>query len=426
MNIKFPQIGRDSVNGLEVVHVHTKSPIVGLTIASKTGSHIETEDEYGWVHFLEHSLFQGTRSKSAEIIQKISHDIGGVYNAFTGHYEMCLEIEVPYYSTLDGMELIFDCFFRSEFTTDGIKKEKKIINEEINMYSNGIMELSREQLFDSLVGPTELSRSILGTSESIAKINKNNLQEFYNKTMNLNNVVFIYVGPESKDKILKMVEDISGYYKHLTMHNTQKVFSDLSPKLEASVVEVEIQRLVNPIAAIYTKLPGYNSFDVNLSVAFDCIVGPTNSVLFNTLREDLGLIYSLDCVAYSNPSHGILEISCSTSDPAKVVDASINILEDVHKNGIDPQLIYLVKNQMKADFLRSCLTPDSVRQFILSDIIFDDIKTFEEKYDEINYVSENLVNSHFSSNFDLTKIVPVIFIPKKNRNRILKILDKLK
>lgn len=427
MKIHLPKVTVDKVNGLNLVHIHSQIPLAGLTIVTKTGSHIESENNYGWVHFLEHCLFQGTAARKSQDIQNISHNMGGYFNAFTGHHEMCLEMEVPYYEVESGIELLLDCFFRSKFTKKNIDKERKVIYEEINMSSNSILESAKEQLFDAIVGEgTELSRSILGTKDSISIITPDSLQEFYNNIMHLDNIYFIYVGPDDKDVISKYLEKYSVYFKYIKQNGDEFRFKDLKLNPDIDEIKVEIERLNTPIASIFLQIPGYLSTDINLETAVDCIINPINSILFNHLRESKGLIYSLDTTSYMNPSNGIMEISTSSSNPQKVINSAIEILKTAHKNGINEDQIRMSKNQMKANFLRGLQTTDSIRSLVLSDIILGEITDFDEKYEDINNISSNLVNSHFTSSFDLEKIVPVTFTPAVSKRRIIKELDKLK
>ncbi len=162
---------------------------VAFGVFVKNGSRDEDENNNGISHFIEHMMFKGTEKRTAKQIADDIDSIGGQINAYTTKEYTCY-----YTRTLDihfdvAFDVLSDMYFNSLFSDEEIKKERKVIIEEINMYE----DMPEEAGFDLLQGEiwkgNSLGYPILGTVKSISEFNESIIKEYYAKHYRCDNTV---------------------------------------------------------------------------------------------------------------------------------------------------------------------------------------------------------------------------------------------
>jgi predicted Zn-dependent peptidase len=192
-------------NGLRVVHRESDSYAGHCGIFIDVGSRDEEEDENGIAHFIEHTIFKGTKRRKAYHILNRIESVGGDLNAYTTKEETCI-----YASFLKGhfdrvLELIADLIRNSVFPEKEISKEKDVILDEINSYRDSpgeeIYDLFEEHLFRG----HPLGRNILGTEKNLRDFNREKVLQFIKRHYHPERMVISSVGPISFKKLQKLV-----------------------------------------------------------------------------------------------------------------------------------------------------------------------------------------------------------------------------
>lgn len=165
-------------NGMRGIHLPAAGPVTHLAVMVKAGARNETELHSGIAHFIEHTLFKGTRKRNNLAIINCLDRVGGELNAYTTKEITCLHASFGSRYLDLAADLLSDICCNATFPAKEIEKEKEVIAEEIRMY----LDTPGEQIFDDfenlLFGKHPLGNSILGSEESIRRLKTRDLLSF--------------------------------------------------------------------------------------------------------------------------------------------------------------------------------------------------------------------------------------------------------
>lgn len=404
-------------NGLRIVVEnidYVKSVSVGLWI--ENGSRNESLNNNGISHFIEHMMFKGTYKRTAKQIAEEIEDIGGQMNAFTGKEATCF-----YTKTLDtnlelSLDILSDMILNSKLEDKDIEKEKSVIVEEINMSEDSPEDVLSDIHSISTWGKDPLSYPILGNIDTVKSFNSNMLKEYMDDYYTPLNAVISICGNFEIDSIEELVEKYFGNWKF----NNKKEVSYSSPDIlnhhlckkkpiEQLHINLGLQGIPLGEDNIYTLLLLNNVFG-----------GGVSSLLFQKVREELGLCYSVYSYTSSYNNTGALNIYTGVN-PKQGVEAIQVINEELKKfilSGITKEKLSKSKIQIKASYMLG-LESTSSRMFSngKSVLFLNKVNTPEDiirKIDSINNntiqdVFENcfkggILNSAFVGNIDISKL----------------------
>jgi predicted Zn-dependent peptidase len=207
-------------NGLRVVFTQThKSSIVYCAFVVGVGSRYESAENNGIAHFIEHSLFKGTKKRKAYHILNRIESVGGELNAFTTRERSCY-YSIALRSYFDrSIELLTDLVFHPVFPEAEVEKEKLVIAEEIEMYEDSPEESIYDDFNLHSFPGSSLGFNILGTKESISRFNRQKVLDFWKRFYTTENVVVSIVGSMQPERVERM---INKYLLDLKTTNTQK------------------------------------------------------------------------------------------------------------------------------------------------------------------------------------------------------------
>ena len=205
-------------NGLDIIaEVNPNAYAVSIGFFVRTGSRDESGEISGVSHFLEHMLFKGTPRRSAEDVNRELDEMGGVSNAFTTE-----EMTAYYISALPEMQtravdLLAD-ILRPSLRESDFNTEKKVILEEIKMYEDqppfGVDEKCRELFFQG----HPLSRSVLGTCESVGRLTVSQMRAYFEDRYSPGNIVAAASGAVDFDRFVNDLRRWCGGWKSVPVH----------------------------------------------------------------------------------------------------------------------------------------------------------------------------------------------------------------
>lgn len=271
---------------------YVRSVAIGIYI--RVGSRHEPEHMKGAAHFIEHMLFKGTESRSARDIAESFESIGGQLNAFTAKEYTCL-----YARTLDehlpmAMDILFDMLFKAKFASRDFENEKNVIIEEIHMYEDTPDDLIHDVFSRRMWSEHPLGSPILGTKDSVSAFDHKNICDFYQDHYQPGNMVIAVAGNinarQVKDAVCQHLDEqpSSGFNMNHAAPQSYHCFTNLVDKATEQV-------------QICIGVPGITYFDERrhaLNIMNNIFGGGMSSRLFQSLREELGLAYSV----YSYPA----------------------------------------------------------------------------------------------------------------------------
>lgn len=388
-------------NGLRLII----NKIEGLTsvtcgVLVKTGSMNESESENGISHFIEHVMFKGTKKRTAFDISDYIDRIGAQINAFTSKELTCYYTKSTGEHMEDSLEVLSDIFFDSVFDKEELEKEKGVIIEEINMSEDSPEDLCLDLLAESYYGKEGLGRTILGPAKNIKRFTVDSVKDYMKRYYTADNVVVSIAGNVDVEKAINFVEkhfaDKFTNYKSDKQIETQNYFSQnlyKSKRIEQSHIGFSMKA--------YSALdPVSDAF----AIANTVLGGGMSSRLFQRIREQLGLCYSI----YSYPSqykdNGVLEIYAGVNTESR--DLAVNaIVEEVlrfKKEGITEQEFLRGKEQIKSAFILG--RESSASQMLLYGkylIFLNKEFDFAERMNRIESVTIDDVNQAISGSFDI-------------------------
>lgn len=278
-------------NGLRVVHKPSSSPVAHCCVMIAAGSRDESENEAGMAHFIEHLLFKETRKRKSFHINNRLESVGGELNAFTTKEETCIYASFMPEFYDRTMELFSDILWNSVFPEDEIKKERKVILEEINSYKDSPADLIFDEFENLVFKEHQLGHYILGTSGTVRKINKKQIEEFYRKNYVPERMVIASSGKIEAGKLFKMAGKYFSEDRHAGGKSIREPFLNYSPAKKTLRKKTYQTHFISGTTAY--SLKDQRRFCLNL--LSNILGGPgMNSKLNLILREKNGLTYNVE------------------------------------------------------------------------------------------------------------------------------------
>ena len=321
-------------NGIRVAYKRvTSSKIVHCGIMFNIGSRDENRTNQGIAHFWEHMAFKGTRNRNAFQILNRLETVGGELNAFTDKEKIMFYASVRSEHADRAAELLSDIAFHSAFPENHIKRERRVIQEEMAMYYDDPDGALQDE-FDQLIFHRHpMGMNILGTEKTISSFSRNDFKAFIRKNFDTRQVVFSITG----DLTLSQVQAIAKKYlepvKRQTSHRKRATFNDYSPK------KVTIRRPVKQARCAMGR-PSFSIRDerrVLLYFLNNILGGPgMNSRLNLSLREKHGYVYSVGSQYIPFSDTGLFVISFGT-EPGQI-KKTISLAKDELRRLVDGPL----------------------------------------------------------------------------------------
>ena len=176
---------------LKNTDIHTVNIGFFIGVGSKNADSLHN---YGCAHFLEHMLFKGTKNISASKLAEILDDLGGYANAYTNNEFTVFYNKVLREDAKKALDIFYEMIFNNSLKKEDIEKEKKVINEEINIYEDEPLSLILEEFSKNLFKGNGLANSILGEKEYVKDMNKKILSDFHKKYYSPQNIILVITG----------------------------------------------------------------------------------------------------------------------------------------------------------------------------------------------------------------------------------------
>lgn len=375
-------------NGIRVVTEempYVNSVAIGFWI--KVGSRHEEDSYQGITHFIEHLLFKGTTSRNAKQIAEELENIGGSLNAFTSREYTCLYARVLKENVDIAINLLSDMILNSLFDVNEIEKEKNVISEEIMMYEDTPDELIHDLFTQKVWYGHALARAILGTKDSIMSFSREDIIDYYQKHFTKENIIVTAAGNLNHDIFLEKIQAKLGLLNSSANNNivTNPVFK---PIKYARIKQTEQTHL-----CIGTKGVSQHSKKLYALMVFNNLFGGgISSRLFQSIREDLGLAYSIYSYISVYSDEGLFVIYAGTSpkNSEKVLGEISKQIHNIFHNGISQEELERTKNQLKGNILLS-MENVSHRMSRLGRtmVSYDDVVTANEVINKIMDVTQD-------------------------------------
>ena len=337
-------------NGLRVVGEylpHLRSCSVGVWI--RVGSMMEKPNENGLSHFIEHMVFKGTLKRSARDIAEEMDAVGGQLNAFTSKDCTCFYAKVIDEDLPLAMDILSDLTLNAVMDEAELDKERGVILEEIAMTEDTPEDLVHELLSLAQFGDQALGMPILGPKELIEKYTRGDLKDFQKHHYSPENVVVSLAGNYDLQQVKALVEDAFGAWQGSSMpdvpekmrvHHGEKLFR-----------EKDTEQM--HLCLGYEGVPMGDDLSYTLAVLNNILGGGMSSRLFQRIREELGMAYTIYTYPSAYSSCGTFNIYAGTSpkNAKTVLEQTYAEIETLLKTGINEKEFTQSKAQLRGSYM---------------------------------------------------------------------------
>jgi predicted Zn-dependent peptidase len=341
-------------NGLTILTEHMPGlRSVSLGIWVRRGSRHESPALNGICHFIEHALFKGTHRRSAHQIATESDRLGGHLDAYTAHEITGFALKVVDTALPQAFDLLADLLANPRFDESDLMREQQVIIEEMKMIEDTPDELLTE-LFHAAYFPNHsLGRPIEGTEETVSSFDRETIANFHAHNYSPGNLVIAAAGNLDHARLVELAERMFGPDGNGVepAAATPPLPQAAAPILVERKSELEQAHLI--IAAPWPSAKSEDRYAA--SILGTIIGGGTSSRLWQSIREDRGLAYSIGAGGNTFTDVGMFTIYAGTSPGHldQVVDLSLQELRRAVREPVTSDELQLAKEQAVSSVLLS-------------------------------------------------------------------------
>ena len=386
-------------NGLTILSEqmsHVRSASVGIWVRS--GSRHEPPDYNGISHFIEHTLFKGTSNRTSREIAVESDAIGGHVDAFTSR-----EVASFYVKVLDehlprAFDLLADLVTSPRFENEELDRERNVVGEEIKMVEDTPDDLVHEIFVSNFWPDHPLGRSILGTAETLSTFDHDRVVSFFQDIYTPENFVVSGAGNLVHDQFVDMV---SKYLGDLKKRPCSKINSTPTPTSRRIVLNKDLEQAHLILGMRSPAMTSEHRYAVHVLNAM--LGGGMSSRLFQTIREERGLAYSVYSGVNAYTDAGYLSVYAATSPEQieEVITLSLDEFNKFTQSEVTEQELQRAKDQLKVSIMLSLESTSSrMSNLARQEIFFGRQFTLDEILQRIDRVTTADVKRMANEIFD--------------------------
>ncbi|MBS7307223.1 MAG: insulinase family protein [Eubacteriales bacterium] len=337
-------------NGLRIIaekldNVRT----VSVSFTVNAGTVDEQSDEAGISHYIEHMVFKGTKNRTAAEIAMDMDAVGASLNAGTSRentrfYAKVLDKHLP-----TAIDVISDMLLNPKFDSKDMELEKGVVCDEILMSQDDPDDLVSQRIQELYYGDDPLSRSVLGSEETVRSFTEQNLRDYMERLYVPNNMVVTCAGNFDQQRLVDEISEI--FISQNNRELKKREYGKPKCVRESAVIDR------NDLEQTHIEL-AYPSFGLGdekryaLMAINSLLGGGMSSRLFQNIREKRGLVYSVGSMPVAFVNSGYLALFASTA--AKQAETVLNLMleemENLKKNGITKKELDFTREQLKGNF----------------------------------------------------------------------------
>jgi predicted Zn-dependent peptidase len=378
-------------NGLTILTEkmdHIRSVAMGVWI--RAGSRHELPEINGISHFVEHMVFKGTKSRSAQHIAREVDAIGGNLDAFTGKETVCFNIKVLDEHVPVALDVLSDLVLNPTFASDEITRERGVILEEIKMDEDNPDYLVHEIFTQAFWKDHPLGKPILGTKETVKRFERETLCGFYGQRFHGSNMIFSAAGNIDHDTF---VEQVTRRFESLPAGESLTV--QVPPKTAARIILKNKKALEQVQLCLGVPAPAIADESRYITLILNTILGGgMSSRLFQTVREERGLAYSIysDLNPYSDTGSLCVYAGTSSDRAIQVVHLVMEQFRRLKSEPLPADELRRAKDQLKGNLLLSLESSTSrMSNLARQQMHFNYFFGMQEILDKVESISEDQV-----------------------------------
>ena len=376
---------------------------VAMGVWIKSGSRCEPAETNGISHFVEHMLFKGTRSRTAQHIAREMDSIGGNLDAFTGKETICFNVKSLSDHVPVALDVLTDLVLHPTFAAPDIERERGVILEEIKIDEDNPDVLVHELFTQSFWRDHPLGWPILGTNKTVASLDQEKLFAYHGDRFHGGNIVFSAAGNLDHDRFAEAVAaKFAGLAGGATLHERP------APESSARIVMRNKKSLEQVQICLGVPAPPITDDNRYATLILNTVLGGgMSSRLFQTIREERGMAYSIysDLSPYRDTGTLCVYAGTSAGKVLEVVDLIVVEFAKLKQEPLSDEELTRAKDQVKGNILLG-LESSSARMANLArqEMYFRNFFTVDEVIARIDEVDASQVQAMAQQLFDSERI----------------------
>jgi predicted Zn-dependent peptidase len=326
---------------------HLRSVAMGVWI--KSGSRCESAELNGISHFVEHMLFKGTKSRSAQRIAREMDSIGGNLDAFTSKETICFNVKSLSDHVPIALDVLTDMVLNPTFALPDIERERGVILEEIKIDEDNPDVLVHELFTQSFWKGHPLGKPILGTTETVGRFGQQQLFGYHGDRFHGGNMVFSAAGNLDHDRFVAAVEE-----KLSALEGGEAPQELSAPEPSARIILRNKKSLEQVQICLGVPAPRVTDDSRYATSILNTVLGGgMSSRLFQTIREERGLAYSVysDMSPYRDTGNFCVYAGTSAGKALEVIDLILAEFRNLKEVPISAEELTRAKDQLKGNIL---------------------------------------------------------------------------
>ena len=399
---------------------HLRSVAMGVWI--KSGSRGEAAETNGISHFVEHMVFKGTRSRSAQLIAREMDSIGGNLDAFTGKETICFNVKSLADHVPIALDVLADLVLNPVFASNDIERERGVILEEIKIDEDNPDVLVHELFTQNFWKDHPLGKPILGTTATVARLDQPKLLDYHSGRFHAGNMVFSAAGNLDHDLFVQAVGE-----KFAPLHSGQPVGELPAPASSARILLKNKKALEQVQICLGVPAPPITDENRYATLILNTVLGGgMSSRLFQTIREERGMAYSVfsDLSPYRDTGTLCVYAGTSANKALETIDLIMIEFRKLKEELLPDEELTRAKDQLKGNILMGLESSNSrMANLARQEIYFGQFFTAEEIVARIEAVEAAQVQAMAQRLFDPERIAVTLLGRldgiKLNRGRLV-------
>ena len=405
-----------SESGLQYAVKSSSSKVGYCSLSIKCGTRAEGDLPEGTAHFVEHTIFKGTRRKSAATINSYLERLGGELNAYTTKEEIVLHATVLREDIWKAVGLLLEIATEATFPEHEVETERGVVLDEIISYKDSPSEDIFDNFESRFFAGSPLGRLTLGTQESIAGATVEDLRAYYKRNFIPQNMALCIVASGDEQELEKHALKIAEKFIKIPdqVGDDISVMADSDRPSFFDITEDKKNHEVNVV--IGTEAPSLYELKERVTAVLlaNILGGPaSNSLLGAELREKHGWVYSIECgyVQYSDTGLMTISLGCDKANLRKCLNAVKRIIDKVCSTAMSPAALKAAKKQLLGQL---AISADSGETQCLSMgkslLAFGEIMTDKQTRELIESISAEDLRSLAAKIFTEDKVSRLIYL----------------
>jgi predicted Zn-dependent peptidase len=380
---------------------HLRSVAMGVWI--KSGSRGEAAEINGISHFVEHMVFKGTRNRSAQHIAREMDSIGGNLDAFTGKETICFNVKSLADHVPIALDVLADLVLNPVFASSDIERERGVILEEIKIDEDNPDVLVHELFTQSFWKDHPLGKPILGTTQTVARLDQPKLLDYHTGRFHAGNMVFSAAGNLEHDEFVEAVA------QKFALGPGGPPLTELPAPIASARIQLKNKKALEQVQiCLGVPSPPITDESRYATLILNTVLGGgMSSRLFQTIREERGMAYSVfsDISPYRDTGTLCVYAGTSAGKALECIDLIMIEFRRMKEELLPDEELTRAKDQLKGNILMGLESSNSrMANIARQEIYFGQFFSADEIIAKIDDVQPEQIQAMAQRLFDPDRI----------------------